>query len=174
MSQDSQNYNKEDRRPPRMPNRPGTGGDDPQGPKKGPRFSIYWIYAIIFAVLIGFQLFSPFSRNMSKINELDFKNMIAAGDVARYQIIDNRKKVKVYLTKSGMDKYADKLKKGVTGKIAEEGPHMVFTITSGDTFKKGIDDFYKENPRQCAYAAIARCRITSSAVRNLSISVLLL
>jgi len=127
--------------------RQGPGGDDPnQPPRKGPRFSIYWIYAIIFAVLIGFQLFGPFSRNMAKINELDFKSMIASGYVSKYMIIDNKKKVKVYLTKAGTDKYAEKLKKGVNGKITEEGPHVYFAITSGDTFKKGIDDFYKENP----------------------------
>ncbi|MGQ0737869.1 MAG: ATP-dependent zinc metalloprotease FtsH [Bacteroidota bacterium] len=126
---------------------PGPGGDDPnQQPRKGPRFSIYWIYAIIFAVLIGFQLFGPFSRNMAKINELDFKSMIASGYVSKYMIIDNKKKVKVFLTKAGTDKYAEKLKKGVNGKITEEGPHVYFAITSGDTFKKGIDDFYKENP----------------------------
>lgn len=142
MSQDSGN------RPPRFDRRPpGPGGDDPnQAPRKGPRFSIYWIYAIIFAILIGLQLFSPFSRNMAKTNELDFKNMVAAGDVAKYTIIDNRKKVKVYLTKTGLDKHADDIKKSVNGKVADDGPQMYFTITSGDTFKKGIDDFYKENP----------------------------
>lgn len=141
MSQESGN------RPPRFDRRPGMGGDDPnQPPRKGPRFSIYWIYAIIFAVLIGFSWFGPFSKNMSKINELDFKSMIAAGDVARYTIVDNKKKVKIYLTKAGLTKYADKLKKGVSGKVAEDGPHMYFAITSGDNFKKGIDDFYKDNP----------------------------
>ena len=143
MSQDSGN------RPQRFDRRPpgGPGGDDPnQAPRKGPRFSIYWIYAIIFAILIGMQLFNPFSRNMAKINELDFKNMIASGEVAKYTIIDNRKRVKIYLTKSGLEKHADEIKKGVSGKVSEEGPHMYFTITSGDTFKKGIDDFYKENP----------------------------
>jgi len=141
MPQDSGN------RPPRFDRRPGAGGDDPnQPPRKGPRFSIYWIYAIIFAILIGFQIFGPFSRNMSKVNELDFKTMIASGDVVKYTIIDNKKKVKIFLTKAGQARYADKLKKGVSGKVAEEGPHMYFTITSGDTFKKGIDDFYKENP----------------------------
>lgn len=141
MSQDSGNRPQRfDRRP------PGPGGDDPnQAPRKGPRFSIYWIYAIIFAVLIGFQLFSPFSRNMAKVNELDFKSMIAAGEVVKYTIIDNRKKVKIYLTKAGLTKYADKIKKSVNGKVDEEGPHMYFAITSGDTFKKGIDEFYKEN-----------------------------
>lgn len=142
MPQDSGNRPQRfDRRP------PGPGGDDPnQVPRKGPRFSIYWIYAIIFAILIGFQLFSPFSRNMAKVTELDFKSMIAAGDVSKYTIIDNRKRVKIYLTKSGLEKHADQIKKGVNGKVSEEGPHMYFTITSGDTFKKGIDDFYKENP----------------------------
>lgn len=142
MSQDPGN------RPPRFDRRPpGPGGDDPnQAPRKGPRFSIYWIYAIIFAILIGLQLFSPFSRNMAKTNELDFKNMIAAGEVAKYTIIDNRKKVKVYLTKAGYDKHADEIKKNVNGKVSDDGPQMYFTITSGDTFKKGIDDFYKENP----------------------------
>lgn len=142
MSQDQNNQN----RPPRFNGRPGGNEDPNQAPKKGPRFSIYWIYAIIFAVLIGFQLFNPLSPNMTKTNELDFKNMISAGEVEKYIIIDNRKKIKVYLTKSAQQKYAEKLKKGVTGKTNDEGPHMYFTITSGDTFKKGLDDFYKENP----------------------------
>lgn len=142
MSQDP-NRN-ENRRPP-FGNRPG--GDDPnQPPKKGPRFSIYWIYAIIFAVLIGFQLFGPFSPNMAKINENEFKNYVASGDVAKYTIIDNRKNVKVYLTKTGRDKHVDKLKKGISGKISENGPHMYFKITSGDTFKKEMNELAKENP----------------------------
>src|SRR5258708_3930186 len=145
MSQE-QNNRPENNRPPRFGGRPpggpgGPGGpDDPnQAPRKGPRFSIYWIYAIIFAVLIGFQLFGPFSRNMAKTNEVELKGMIASGDVARYTIVDNRKTVKVYLTKAGRDKYTDKLKKGVSVKISDEGPRMYFKITRGDTFKKGMD-----------------------------------
>src|SRR5688572_7222050 len=133
MSQEQPN--RPDNRPPRIGGRPpGPGGDDPnQPPKKGPRFSIYWIYAIIFAVLIGFQLFGPFSRNMAKTDELEFKSMVAAGEVSKYVIVDNRKTVKVYLTDAGQNKHAAKLKKG-SGKISKEGPHMYFKITSGDTF----------------------------------------
>ncbi len=137
--------NKNESRPPRFPNRPPGGGGDPnQEPKKGPRFSIYWIYAIIFAVLIGFQLFSTLSGNMAKTTELEFRNMIAAGDIEKYTIIDNRKVVKVFLTAQGIKKNEPKLKE--EGRISEKGPHMKFKITSGDTFKKGMDDFYKENP----------------------------
>ncbi|MEO7923673.1 MAG: ATP-dependent zinc metalloprotease FtsH [Chitinophagaceae bacterium] len=137
----AQEPKREDNRPQRIGNRPG---DDPnQPPRKGPRFSIYWIYAIIFAVLIGFQLFGPFSPNAAKTNSVAFKNMVLAGEVSKYEIIDNRKNVKVYLTKPAVEKYKTALKEGITGKISEKGPHMAFKY-SGD-FEKQMDDFYKEN-----------------------------
>ncbi|MBK7561057.1 MAG: ATP-dependent zinc metalloprotease FtsH [Chitinophagaceae bacterium] len=140
----SQEPKREDNRIPRSGNRPG---DDPNQPvKKGPRFSIYWIYAIIFAVLIGFQLFGPFSPNMAKVSSLEFRNMVANNEVAKYTIIDNRKTVKVFLTPEARKKYEEKLKSGVSGKISEKGPHMSFKITSGDAFQKEIGDFYKANP----------------------------
>jgi AFG3 family protein len=142
MSQDQNNPN----RPPRFNGRPGGNEDPDQAPKKGPRFSIYWIYAIIFAVLIGFQLFNPLSPNMAESNDIEFKSMVAAGDVSKAVIVKNRDKVKIYLTKQGQGKYADKLKKGVSGKISEDGPHMYFGVTSGDTFKKEISEFFKNNP----------------------------
>ncbi len=139
----SQEPNRNESRQPRFGNRPG-GGDDPNNPpKKGPRFSIYWIYAIIFAVLIGFQLFSPFSPNMAKTNNLVFKSMLLAGEVSKYEIIDNRKTVKIYLSPAAIEKYKDKLKEGITGKISEKGPHMSFKY-SGD-FEKQMEDFYKAN-----------------------------
>jgi cell division protease FtsH len=145
----SQEPNRKENRQPRFGNRPVGGGDDPnQPPKKGPRFSIYWIYAIIFAVLIGFQLFNPLSPNMAKISSLDFRNMMLTnnGDIAKYVVIDNRKTVKVYLTKEGKTKYGEKLKKSINGKISEDGPHMYFKITTGETFEKEMSDFYQRNP----------------------------
>src|SRR5689334_4373225 len=121
-------------RSPRFGNRPP--GEDPNQPpqKRGPRFSIYWIYAIIFAVLIGFQVFGPFSRNMAKISPLDFKHMIIKNpnDIEKYVIVDNRKMVKVFLTKQGLINYDSTLRKGITGKIDNDGPQMYFKITSGD------------------------------------------
>ena len=148
MSQEP--YNRDDNRNPRFGGRPpgpGGGNDPNQPPRKGPRFSIYWVYAIILAVLIGFQLFGgALSANMAKINEQDFQKMIAAGDINKYLIVENRKTVKVYLTKAGRDRYADKLKKGISGKISEDGPHMYFKITSGDAFVKNMNDYFKENP----------------------------
>lgn len=142
MSQEQPN------RPPRFGGRPPGGEDPNQAPKKGPRFSIYWIYAIIFAVLIGFQFFGPLSRNMAKISSLEFRTMLLNNnnDIAKIGIIDNRKTVKIYLTKAGKERYADKLKKGISGKVSEDGPHMYFGIVSGDAFKKEMSEFYGKNP----------------------------
>jgi AFG3 family protein len=136
---------RDDHKIPRFGNRP-TGEDPNQPPKKGPRFSIYWIYAIIFAVLIGFQIFNPFSSSMVKIQSLDFRNMVISGEVKKYTIIDNRKTVKVYLTTDAQKKYEDKIKTAFGGKKNEDGPHMYFKITTGEAFQKEMSDFYKANP----------------------------
>jgi len=121
-------------------NLPRFGGNRPkdedpnQPPKKGPRFSIYWIYAIIFAVLIGFQLINPFSPNTANTNVMAFKKMIADGDV--------------YLKKASISKYREQLNKDITGKFKEDGPHFSFKITGAETFQKEMDDYFKANPSQ--------------------------
>src|SRR5215467_2815739 len=139
MSQEP--YNKNDRSNlPRFNNRP-TGDDNT--PRKGPRFSIYWVYAIIFAVLIGFQLFNPFSSSTAKTTPNEFKQMILRGDVEKYTIISNRNIVKVYLNPASIDNYRARLKTGLNGKVSPEGPHFYFKY-SGD-FEKQMADFYVQN-----------------------------
>jgi AFG3 family protein len=137
-------YNRDDKSNlPRFNRQPG---DDPnQPPRKGPRFSIYWVYAIILAVLIGSYWFGGFSPNMAKINSLDFKQMVLSGEIQKYVVVDNRKTVKVYLNKTGLTNHKAELKTGITGKINDEGPHMYFKIVSGEVFQKDMTDFYKDN-----------------------------
>lgn len=142
MSQEQPNRD-ERQKLPRFNNRPT--GDDNNAPRKGPRFSIYWIYAIIFAVLIGVQLYNPFGSNMAKTTPNEFKQMIAAGDVAKYIIVSNRNLVRVYLKKESLIKYQEELKKGTTGKISEEGPQMSFKITAAEDFQKEMREFYDKN-----------------------------
>ncbi|MEI9944111.1 MAG: ATP-dependent zinc metalloprotease FtsH [Chitinophagaceae bacterium] len=145
MSQDPSNKNDKNL-PPRFGNR--QNGEEPGAPKKGPKFSIYWIYAIIFAVLIGVQIYSPFSTSTSTIGQDSFQEILKSGDVDRYVVISNRNVVKVYLTKAALDshKYDKELKKGMNGKISDEGPHMTFKIVSGDSFKDDMRGFYIANP----------------------------
>ena len=111
--------------------------------RKGPQFNIYWLYAIILIFLIGSSLFGPMTPNMAKINELEFKNMVAQGQVDHYTIIDNRKLVKVYLNPAGQKAHTKEIKEAA-GKVDPKGPHMAFKITGADGFKKSMDDFYRE------------------------------
>lgn len=120
------------------------GDRGPASPgRKGPQFNIYWLYAIILVFLVGSSLFGPLVPNMAKINELEFRNMVAQGQVERYTIIDNRKLVKVYLNESGRKAHTKEIKEAA-GKVEAKGPHMAFKITGADVFKKSMDDFYKE------------------------------
>lgn len=111
--------------------------------RKGPQFNIYWLYAIILVFLIGSSLFGPMTPNMAKINELEFRKMVALGQVDRYTIVDNRKLVKVYLNENGRKAHTKEVKEAA-GKVDPKGPHMAFKITGADVFKKSMDDFYKE------------------------------
>lgn len=146
MSQEP-SYNKNDKsRPPRPGNRLNEDGSQ----KKGPKFSVYWIYIIILAVLLGFQLLSPFSSSSETIDQEYFLQVLKSGDVDHYVVISNRNTVKVYLKKSALSKpeYKDVLdkNKGFTGKVNEAGPHLTFKIVSGDSFKDDMRKFYADNP----------------------------
>jgi AFG3 family protein len=137
--------NKNENRPPRFPNRPPGGGEDPnQLPKKGPRFSIYWVYLIIFAVLLGIQLFSMYNSKTADVSMPEFKTMIQNGEVEKYDLIKNKELVRIYLTKAAKEKYKQKLSDAKVS--SKDGPEMSFKIGSVEGFQKEMADFYKAFP----------------------------
>lgn len=137
MSQDS-NKNDNKSRLPKFTNRSSGSNNDGEAPRKGPKFSIYWVYAIIFAVLIGFQFFGPFSTSLEKTNFEQFKQMIANGDVSKYIIVDNRDMVKVFLKPESIQKYAA----GSKTKFTQEGPHFYYRISANEDVRKVLTDYY--------------------------------
>ncbi len=146
MSQDQNNRN--EKRPARFdPNRPPVGDDPNQAPRKGPRFSIYWVYAIIFAVLIGLQLYGPFSSSTTEIDQQTFEAILTKGDIQEYKVISNRSLVRISIKLDSLKKYSTLLKdKSLTGKTPKEGPHMVLKIVSGDSFQDDMRKFYADHP----------------------------
>jgi len=140
----SKEPNRNDNKLPRFGNRPLGNGEEPGQPKKGPRFSIYWIYAIIFAVLIGFQFFNPLSPNMKEIDQTKFQEILSKGDVAKYTVVSNRSVVRVTLKPESIPKYNADLKN--SGKMSKDGPQMYFKIVSGDSFQDDMRKFYADNP----------------------------
>src|SRR5688572_157578 len=145
MSQDPYKNDSKSRMPKFSNKGPGAPGPDGEPPRKGPRFSIYWVYAIIFAVLIGFQFFGgSFSQNNQEINQSEFMKMLKAEDVQKYVIVANRNIVRVKLKDAALPKYENS-KLGKNLKPSDEF-HGRFTIASVESFKDDERDFYKNNP----------------------------
>lgn len=135
--------NKDKSRNPMFGRGTGGGNDSNQSPKKGSKFNGYWIYFVILAILLGFNFFGALSPNLVKISSQEFKSMILKGQVSKYEIIDNRKSVRVYLTTQAYDSMKTKLNDEVSGRLTDKGPQMYFRY-AGD-FEKQMDDFYKDN-----------------------------
>src|SRR5262245_41890119 len=121
MSQDDSRQN--DRNFPRLRPR-----DDNGGQRKGPKFNIYWVWAIIFAVLVGFQLFNSFGPDAKQINELRFYQMLESGDVDKLQTVTNKNIVRVFIKKERLDKYRSELNKNWPSGTNEKGPHFEFKV----------------------------------------------
>lgn len=141
MAQDENKPN--DRNFPRMKPR------DDNNPKKGPRFNIYWVWAMIFAVLVGFQFFGSFTPDAKPIeSEQEFRNkMLSQGDVERLVIVTNKNIVRVYINKDSLSKpyYRANLDE-VIRVNRPDGPHFEFTVTKADEFEKRLTEYFRENP----------------------------
>src|SRR5258708_40206726 len=83
-------------------------GDDDNGSRKGPKFSIYWIWGIIAAVLIGFNLLGGLSPDARPIDEFNFrKDMLQEGDVDKIDLLSNTKLVRDYIHREILRKAFD-------------------------------------------------------------------
>jgi len=123
---------------------------DENGQKKGPKFNIYWVWAIIFAVLVGFQLFGSFSPDAKKIDSwMEFRDeMLVKGDVEKLDIITNKNIVRVYIKKDSLTKhyYQTKFEKNFASVKDSKGPHFEFAITKADEFVKDLNELFNKQP----------------------------
>ncbi|MBS1664208.1 MAG: AAA family ATPase, partial [Bacteroidetes bacterium] len=126
-------------------------GDDDNGQRKGPKFSIYWIWGIIAAVLIGFNLFGSFSPDAHQIDELDFrKSMLANGDVEKIDLISNKQLVRVYIKKDSLSKaYYSKYNSKSSWQVgmSKDGPQFEFRVTDVKDYEKMLRDYFAKNPQ---------------------------
>ncbi|NMH87860.1 ATP-dependent zinc metalloprotease FtsH [Flavivirga algicola] len=82
---------------------------------KKPKFSPYWIYGILIAVFLGFQLFSNGSyQDGNQTTPSDFFRFLEDGDVEKVDIVKNTRVARVYLTKDAEAKEVHKNSKPTT------------------------------------------------------------
>jgi cell division protease FtsH len=140
MAKDDKQQKKEFR------NIPGIPGGDDKSPRKGPKFSIYWIYALIAVVLIGANFFNM-SPDATSTTELEFRQkMLAEGDVEKLDYVQNKDLVRVHIKTESLKKpfYTSKIKRPSTA--ATKGPHFEFRVAAWESFEQRMQDFYKQTP----------------------------
>ncbi len=136
MAQDDKNI---------KPNLPGREGDD-KNLRKGPRFNIYWIYALIAVALIGYQWVSRNTSETGPVNEQEFfQHMLLPGDVTKVDLITNKDLVRVYINSDSINKpyYNDKKPKNFVSD--PKTPVFEFTVADAKTWPARYDQFCKDH-----------------------------
>lgn len=122
-------------------------GDD-RNPKKGPRVNIYWLYAVIAALILGFGYLKGNTPDITQTNIQDFQqNMLLQGDVKQISQVTNKRIVRVYIKKDSLGKsfYVNTFKRALEPDKAN-GPLFEFQVTDWTNFRNDMKDFYTKYP----------------------------
>jgi cell division protease FtsH len=147
MSQE-ENKNSQQSRFPGL-NRSSNSGDD-KNQRKGPRFSIYWIYALVALFLIGYQVLRGVTPDASTITELKFRqDMLSKNDVEKIEPVKNKDVVRIYVKKDSLNKmvYKELLGDKWTFVYNSKGPHFQFRYSKIEDYQEALDTYFKNNPQ---------------------------
>ncbi len=134
------------------PNPPTPGQEE--DPRKKPKLSIYWVYGIVFALLIGYNIFRTTSTNGAKIMDTDFYSMLQRGDVTGIKTVGNKDLVRVSLNPQELEAdpgfYRDSVFKenyaAVKNLKGGDNYQAYFGIIKAEVFATQLNDFYKSHP----------------------------
>jgi cell division protease FtsH len=134
--------------PPSPDNNSGGGSkDDSKGPRKGPKFNIYWVYGIIILAIFALQFFSgSFTSTSDNQNSFqDFQTKyLNTGSVEKVVVV-NSGEVNAYLNKQAAA--APATDKGISvGNGAEKSNIYSFKIGTIEQFRDDMSEALKELP----------------------------
>lgn len=134
-------------------------GDDPE--KKKNKFSIYWIYGILFLALILYNVFRTVGAAGIEINQQNLTAILASGDIDQdaksdkdkkgMVVVKNRDFVRLYLKQSNVISKEAFYKTFISDQDYEtlkknKSPQVYFTIAKPETFSAQLDEIYKIHP----------------------------
>lgn len=111
------------------------------------RFNIYWLYALIAAVLIGFNLFKGITPSTVETSQTVFEDsMLLRGYVKELQVIRNDGIVRVTLKSEAFNDPAIAKKFSKNAKLnKEKGPHFQFSIADVKSFSERVNKIVDEH-----------------------------
>lgn len=115
-----------------------------------PRFSAYWLYALLLAILLGFNFYSGGALwvQTKEIPQSKFEEYLSNGDVAKIVIVD-RKEAKVFLTPDALKKEEHKDLKNSNSIFQDsnssEIPQYKFELGDLSNFERDVKQIIKDN-----------------------------
>jgi len=129
--------NKETNDAGKQPNQPVQPNQPNKQPKDKRRFSFYWIYAILAALLIGLQFYGKDSATpQEKIDQGKLIELLKNGDVERIDLV-NREDAEIFLNQKGLAKYFPEVR-SVNGTTTT--PNYTYKIGSLDRFEEMVEN----------------------------------
>jgi len=116
-------------------------GNSNTGKKKSgfPKFSFYWIYAILAIAFFGLQYFN-FKGEVKEIDWNTFQPMLERHDVEKIVVI-NKQNAEIYIKKDKLASVNDTLYKTIKGSsAAKTGPHFTMKLLSVEAFRDDLKD----------------------------------
>ncbi|MBR0177820.1 MAG: ATP-dependent zinc metalloprotease FtsH [Bacteroidales bacterium] len=107
-------------------------------PKDKRRFSFYWIYAVLFAVLIGVNFFGRDADPTVKeeIDQGKLTEMLKMEEVGKIELV-NREDAEIYLNQKGLSKHFPDAKPASNG--ISKMPNYTYKIGSLDRFEEWVE-----------------------------------
>jgi cell division protease FtsH len=111
---------------------------------KKPKFSAWWIYAVVIALLIGVQFMSSGLSSTRKTTTSELQTYLRDGDIEKIIIISNTRQAKVFLTKEALSKEIHKDVAEKSFNISGATPEYILDFGDLQNFENEIKNIKSE------------------------------
>ena len=120
-----------------VPNQPGQPQQPQQNPNGKRRFNFMWIYAVLFAALIGLQFIGGKDTvEKEEINQGELKEMLKNQEVAKIDLV-NKEDAEIYLNDKGLIKHFPEAPRVGSTSLR---PNYTYKIGSLDRFEEMVEE----------------------------------
>ena len=119
-----------------IPNQPGQPNQPQPNPNGKKRFNFMWIYAILFAALIGLQFIGgKDSAEKEEIDQGKLKKLLQNQEISKIDLV-NKEDAEIYLNGKGMAKHFPEAQAVGNSSLR---PNYVYKIGSLDRFEVMVE-----------------------------------
>ena len=153
-----------------QPNRPQQPNQPNRNPNGKKRVSFYWIYAILFAVLIGLQFFGRDEAKQEEIDQGKLIELLQNQEIAKIELV-NKEDAEIYLNEKGLKKnFPDA--QTVSGTTVK--PNYTYKIGSLERFEEMVETAQQDIDHPVYIKNVSRSRWMSEFLLSWLLPLLLL